>query len=103
MGYELLITEFDVNDHAAPTAIGPRDRMVADYGRAYLDLMLSYPQLRDVLCWGMCDRYSWLDGFDPRADRTLKRGTPYDVNFRPKPLREAIASAFLQAKQRASR
>ena len=35
-----------------------RDRMVADYGRAYLDLMLSYPQLGDILAWGMTDRYS---------------------------------------------
>ena len=50
---ELLITEFDVNDRMAPTNIATRDRMVADYGRAYLDLMLSYPQLRDVLA-GEC-------------------------------------------------
>ena len=97
MGYRLVITEFDVNDHMAPTAIAPRDRMVADYARAYLDLMLSYPQLGDILCWGMCDRYSWLTGFDPRADKTLKRGTPYDSNFRPKPLRQAVASAFSSA------
>jgi endo-1,4-beta-xylanase len=100
MGYQLLITEFDVNDRMAPTAIGPRDRMVADYGRAYLDLMLGYPQLRDVLCWGMCDRYSWLNDFDPRADKTLKRGTPYDSDFRPKPLRQAIASSFANATSR---
>ena len=100
MGYQLLITEFDVNDHDAPTAIVPRDRIVADYGKAYLDLMLGYPQLQDVLCWGMCDRYSWLDGFDPRADKTLKRGTPYDVNFRPKPLRASMASAFAHASSR---
>ena len=101
MGYKLLITEFDVNDRMAPTAVPARDRMVADYGRAYLDLMLSYPQLGDVLCWGMCDRYSWLDSFDPRADKTLKRGTPYDANFRPKPLRGAIASSFAAARTRA--
>jgi len=94
MGYKLLITEFDVNDRTAPSAIGPRDRMVADYARAYLDLMLSYPQLGDVLCWGMVDRYSWLGGFDPRSDKLPKRGLPYDRAFRPKALREAIAAAF---------
>ena len=97
MGYKLLITEFDVNDHAAPKDVQARDRIVADYGRAYLDLMLSYPQLGDVLAWGMTDRYSWLNGFDPRADKTLKRGTPYDFNFRPKPLRAAMAAAFRSA------
>lgn len=100
MGYQLLITEFDVNDHAAPRDIHVRDQMVADYGRPYLDLMLGYPQLGDVLAWGMCDRYSWLDQFDPRADRTLKRGTPYDVDYRPKPLRAAMASALATAAAR---
>ena len=65
--------------------VAVRDQMVADYGKAYLDLMLSYPQLRDVLCWGMCDRYSWLNGFRLRA-RTVRvsaaRRTTRD--FRPK-------------------
>jgi endo-1,4-beta-xylanase len=94
MGYNLVITEFDVNDQRAPDDIAVRDRMVADYARAYLDVMLSYPQLRDVLAWGMVDRYSWLTDFDPRADRSIKRGTPYDSEFRPKPLRGAIAAAL---------
>ncbi|MGE5562042.1 MAG: endo-1,4-beta-xylanase [Bacillota bacterium] len=97
MGYQLVITEFDVNDRMAPTAIPLRDRTVADYARAYLDLMLSYRQLGDVLCWGLCDRYSWLEEFDPRADKSLKRGTPYDRNFHAKPLRQAIAAAFQHA------
>jgi len=97
MGYKLLITEFDVNDHAAPTDRRIRDRMVADYARAYLDLMLSYPQLGDVLAWGMTDRYSWLTGFDLRSDKTPVRGTPYDSSFRPKPLRAAMAEAFRTA------
>jgi endo-1,4-beta-xylanase len=100
MGYQLLITEFDVNDKMAPADVAVRDRMVADYAKAYLDLMLDYPQLGDVLCWGMCDRYSWLENFDPRADKAPKRGAPYDLNFRPKPLRQAIASAFAEAKTR---
>jgi endo-1,4-beta-xylanase len=100
MGYKLEITELDVNDRKAPRDIRVRDRMVADYARAYLDVMLSYPQLRDIVCWGMCDRYSWLEGFDPRADKAPKRGTPYDAHFRAKPLRAAIATAFSHASER---
>jgi endo-1,4-beta-xylanase len=100
MGYQLLITEFDVNDRMAPDGISIRDQTVADYAKAYLHLMLSYPQLGDILCWGMVDRYSWLTGFDPRSDKSIKRGTPYDANFRPKPLRQAIASAFASASSR---
>lgn len=101
MGYELVITEFDVNDRKAPDDIAVRDRMVADYARAYLDVMLDYRQLRDILAWGMVDRYTWLTGFDPRPDKSVKRGTPYDRDFRPKPLREAIAAAFAAATTRA--
>lgn len=100
MGYKLEITEFDVNDRKAPDDVAVRDRMVADYARAYLDVMLSYPQLGDVLAWGMVDKYSWLTGFDPRADKSVKRGTPYDSEFRPKPLRDAIAAAFANASSR---
>jgi endo-1,4-beta-xylanase len=97
MGYKLVITEFDVNDQKAPDDVVLRDQMVADYARAYLDVMLSYPQLRDILAWGMVDRYSWLTDFDPRADKSIKRGTPYNSNFQPKPLRRAIAEAFSSA------
>jgi len=97
MGYNLSITEFDVNDRRAPDDHAVRDRMVADYARAYLDIMLSYPQLQDVLAWGMVDKYSWLTGFDPRADASIKRGLPYDENFRAKPLREAIAQSLAGA------
>jgi len=98
MGYRLLITEFDVNDHAAPDNTVVRDRMVADYAGAYLDQMLDYSQLGDLLCWGMSDRYSWLTDFDPRVDHSIKRGTPYDAQFRQKPLRAAIARSFAGAK-----
>lgn len=94
MGYKLAITEFDVNDKKAPTDVASRDRMVADYAGAYLGLMFSYPQLREVLAWGMVDKYSWLTGFDPRVDKQMIRGCPYDAAFQPKPLYEAIRKAF---------
>lgn len=97
MGYKLVITEFDVNDQKAPDDIVIRDRMVADFSEAYFDIMLSYPQLRDILAWGMVDRYSWLTGFDPRTDKSIKRGTPYDSDFRPKQLRASLAASFAKA------
>lgn len=94
MGYRLVITEFDVRDRGLPAAIGPRDRGVADFARAYLDIMLSYPQLGDVLAWGLSDRYSWLRGFEPRPDGAVARGCPYDMDLRPKPLRDAMIAAL---------
>lgn len=94
MGYALLITEFDVHDRGLPADIVARDNAVAEHARAYLDLMLTYRQLGDILAWGMTDKYSWLQGRTPRADGLPKRPCPYDADFRPKPLRGAIAAAL---------
>ncbi|MFV3130390.1 endo-1,4-beta-xylanase [Niveispirillum sp. KHB5.9] len=94
MGYGLLITEFDVNDKGLPTDIALRDKGVADYSRAYLDLMLSYKQMGDVLVWGMVDKFSWLQGLTPRADKQPFRCCPYGSDFQPHPLRDAIAGAL---------
>lgn len=103
MGYELAITEFDVHDKNLPADIATRDAATAELARRYLDLMLSYPQMTDVLCWGMSDRHSWLQGNWPRADRLPKRPCPYDAEMNPKPLREAIAAAFRAAPARPPR
>jgi endo-1,4-beta-xylanase len=100
MGYDLLITEFDVHDRGLPADIPVRDRAIADFAKAYLDLMLSYPQLGDILAWGMSDRYSWLQQRIARADGLPKRCCPYDADFRPKPLRAAIADALRGASSR---
>ncbi len=100
MGLDLLVTEMDVHDNPLPSAIGRRDAEVAAHTRAYLDLMLSYRQTRTVMCWGLSDRYSWLNGFRPRPDALPKRPLPFDAQFRPKPMRDAIAAAFAAAPAR---
>lgn len=97
MGLDLLVTELDVHDNPLPSAIGLRDREVAAHTRAYLDLMLSYPQCRTVMCWVLRDRYSWLQPLRPRPDGLPKRPLPYDYDFAPKPMRDAIAAAFAAA------
>jgi endo-1,4-beta-xylanase len=98
MGYKLVITEFDVNDQALPADIAVRDRGVAAYAKSYLDMMLSYKELKDVLLWGMCDSFSWLQNFEPtRGDGELKRPCPYDGSYAPKPLHAAIAAALKAA------
>ena len=101
MGYRLLVTEFDVDDRALPPPPATRDQAVADYGRAYAELMLGYPQLDCVVAWGLSDRYSWLQQFRPRTDGLAKRPTPYDDAFAPKPLRTALAETFANAGARA--
>ena len=97
MGYRLLVTEFDVKDKALPGNIAQRDEKVADFARRYFDLMFDYADhLDDILAWGMVDRFNWLQGFEPskRADGLEVRGTPYDSEYRAKPLRSALANVF---------
>lgn len=96
MGYDLLITEFDVNDRQLPADVAARDAGVAAIARDYLDLTLSYPRCRDFLLWGMADHVSWLQHWDEarRADGLAQRCTPYDSELRAKALRETIAQAL---------
>lgn len=100
LGYRLVISELDVRDTGLPADVATRDQAVADYTRFYLDLMLGYPQLRDVLVWGMSDKYSWLQSFEPRADGQLHRACPYDAGFQPKPMQNAIHAAIAAAAAR---
>ena len=100
MGYGLLVTEFDVHDAPLAADISKRDREVAALGRAFLDLALDFRQLNSVSCWGLADNYNWLQGRTPRGDGLPKRPTPYDAQFKPKPLREAIAGVFRAAPSR---
>jgi endo-1,4-beta-xylanase len=97
MGYKLLVTEFDVKDKGLPGDIALRDERIADFVRRYFDLMLDYDALGDILAWGMVDKFNWLQGFAPRDDKLEVRGSPYSDDYRPKPMRAALAQAFAQA------
>lgn len=92
---DLLITEFDVNDKGLPADLGLRDAGVAAVARDWLDLTLAAPRLYRFLCWGLGDRYSWLQDLEARPDKLAKRPLPYDEQLRPKALRTAIADALI--------
>ena len=100
MGLDIYITEFDVNDTDLKPDIAYRDRLIAGYTRDYFDMMLAYPQLKEVLVWGMVDDQNWLQTFLPRADNVLKRPTLYDKNYRAKAIRTSLADAFRGAARR---
>jgi endo-1,4-beta-xylanase len=100
MGYQLLITEFDVHDAPLPADFAKRDREVAALGRAFLDVTLSFREVNAVLCWGLSDKYTWLQGRARRADGLPKRPTPFDDHFEAKPLFREMAAAFRAAPTR---
>lgn len=100
MGLDIYLTEFDVNDTQMAPGIAQRDREMAAYTRDYLDMMFAYPQTKDLLIWGMVDNQNWLQGFKPREDGIEKRPTLYDSQYRPKLMRDAVASALKSAPDR---
>jgi endo-1,4-beta-xylanase len=101
MGYKLLITEFDVHDATVVGDIPARDAQVAALGKAFLDMTLSYRQVNMLMCWGITDNNTWLQGRTPRADGQPKRPTPFDGQYQPKPLRDAMAASLRAAPKRA--
>ncbi|TFW15679.1 endo-1,4-beta-xylanase [Duganella callida] len=96
MGLDLLVTEFDVNDRKLPADVAKRDAGVAALAKDYLDVTFSYRQCKDFLMWGMADNHTWLQGWKeaPRTDGQKMRPTPFDEQYRAKPLRDAIAAAI---------
>jgi endo-1,4-beta-xylanase len=101
MGYGLLLTEIDVRDNNLPANVAVRDQGVADFLKGYMDVTLAQRSIRDMLLWGMSDRYSWIEGFEPRPDKARRRPCPYDDAFAPKPMRDALAAAIAAAPARA--
>jgi len=100
MDLRLCLTEFDVGERGTPSDIAERDRFIADLARRYLDFMFAYRQTDYLMAWGMLDHYSWLQKFGTRPDGMLKRPSPYDDNYQPKLLRQAIADALRNAPMR---
>jgi endo-1,4-beta-xylanase len=100
MGLRLAITEFDVSERGMASDIAERDRQIADFAHRYLDFMFGYRNLDYMMVWGLLDHYSWLQDSGRRFDGMLKRPTPFDDNYQPKPLRQAIAAAFRNAPPR---
>jgi endo-1,4-beta-xylanase len=96
-GLSIYITELDINDAPYDGSFAERDRKCAERVTSFLKHALSVKAVSMVMCWGLSDRYSWyrepsvLERY--KATR-LPRPTPYDDEFQPKPMRDAMAQAF---------
>lgn len=102
MGLKVIITELDVADIGGPRNTELRDADVAALTKRFLDVAFSKPFTLGCLTWGLSDRYSWLSKMwrYKWADGSLSRGLPFDENFKPKPMWQAMASAYEGAKVR---
>lgn len=100
-GLEVRVTELDVKEHDYTASVEQRDGRVADAVRRYLDAVLPNPAVTQVCCWGLSDRYSWLDvtkedlsrGTWPEGQGPgLNRGLPLDSEMRPKAFWRVLTS-----------
>ncbi len=94
MGLEIYVTEMDVNDRRLGPEDALRDRAVAATYREYLDLVLKNAAVKDVLTWGITDKYTWLNGEDARADHLPERCLPFDAELEPVAAFYAMLDAF---------
>jgi endo-1,4-beta-xylanase len=100
----ILITELDALDRTADP-IAQQDRQVADTYRRFLDVALSEPAVKQVVVWGLCDKYSWYNSPDrdedfARADKTPARPLLFNADLKPKPVFDIIVSALQNAPAR---
>jgi endo-1,4-beta-xylanase len=100
MGLKILVTEMDVRDFNLPNDVGTRDRAVADRYYQYLTAVLAQKAVIAILQWGISDKYTWISGYNPRADKAPVRPLPFDENMNPTPAWNAIALAFDSAPPR---
>ena len=100
LGIDMAVTEFDVRDQLAKGTIPQRDLKVAEAAKLYLEQILSFTEVKEVLTWGMSDKYAYVPPDKKRADGLLLRLAPYDHELKPKLLRETIANAFRTAPMR---
>jgi endo-1,4-beta-xylanase len=100
LGLKILITELDVVDKKLPRDIKVRDRIIAAVYEDYLSTVLEEKAVIAVITWGLSDRYSWLNEFEPRPDRAPVRPLPLDAQMQRKLAWNAIARAFDNAPKR---
>lgn len=95
-GLKVLITEFDIADIKGPDDQAKRDTEVAALAKRFLDVAFSKPFVQGCLTWGITDRYSWLPTHPMYRwpDGRLPRGLPFDENYRPTPMFQAMLSAY---------
>lgn len=97
LGFDIHITELDVEDSAFPRDIPTRDGRVAALYRDFLAAILPIPALKVLTFWQLADHTSWLFYGDVEKRRTATsrpRPLPFDQNFARKPAWFAIADAL---------
>ena len=97
LGFEIAITELDVNDRVFPADVKGRDAKVADVYARFLNSVLPIKAVKTLTLWQMADHTSWMfydDAAKPAKSQRHPRPLIYDANFQRKPSWFAVAQAL---------
>ena len=97
LGFDLHITELDVNDSGTNGPVSKRDAVVADLYERFLSAVLKLPAVKVVQLWQLSDRTTWMRDAATAARmhvRAQPRPLIYDDAFHKKPAWNAVARAF---------
>jgi endo-1,4-beta-xylanase len=86
----ILVTELDVIDWRLPADMAQRDEAAAMHVTSFLEALGAEGNLKEVISWGITDRYSWISEAFKRDDGLPPRPLPLDENYQPKPMMNAI-------------
>jgi endo-1,4-beta-xylanase len=95
LGLKVFITELDVIDRRLPADIAARDQAGAEAVREFLAVVLAHPAVTMVNCWGLSDRYNWIeDSGMHRKDGKPARSQLFDRDLAPKPFYQVTLDAL---------
>ncbi len=100
LGLKVMITELDVIDRGLPLDINQRDRIIAGIYEDYLTAALAEKATIAVINWGLSDRYTWINKYVPRPDKSPSRPLPFDRDMKPKLAWNGIARAIDRSPKR---
>jgi endo-1,4-beta-xylanase len=100
LGLKVMITELDVIDRGLPLDIKQRDRIIAGIYEDYLTTALSEKAVIAVINWGLSDRYTWINKYVPRPDKSPSRPLPFDRDMKPKLAWNGISRAIDRSPKR---
>lgn len=86
LGFQIAITELDVNDQMLPGDILVRDNLCAQHVDGYLACVFSEMRPISITTWGFTDSHSWLNNLFNRSDGMPLRPLAFDDQFSRKPL-----------------
>lgn len=100
LGYNIVITELDINDHRKLKSASSLDIASANYVESYLDVTLDFKEVYAMSAWGLVDKYSYLQWESPKGNGDEQRPCAYNDSYQPKPMKDAIARALKNAPHR---